>query len=221
MVGLAKKTRKLVLTGALGVTAMLVVASCEAPTGVLPGGPGGLDSVLGEGVGGPGAAETTASLDIGKPSVDPLADVPAIPTRADAPVSEAGPLDEENTTADATGRLGPVTDVTAEVFGRHGGNPEADTMAELADLVVDLRDGDGATQALIGGVEFVPGRAGSEGAATMRVVVDRLGVPDDSVLGEQLVVHARSTPDGEAVELVAVERRVICRFGATPAGRCL
>lgn len=207
MVGMAKRLGSFGAVASLSVGAVIFVAGCDDGAGLIRGGSDGIGSRT------EGAKSADATEDQAEGAVDQLEGVPAIPTRV------AG----ETVTQPPVGVLGQPEDVLAAVVGQLGGTPEATTMERLAKLVADLRDGDGATDVVIGSVtvESDDGAAATDPGQLMSVIVDRLGMADDSMLGEQLIVHGRAATDHDGVELIAVERRVLCRFGVTNDGLCL
>lgn len=110
--------------------------------------------------------------------------------------------------------LGPVTDITAELYPGPADRPSAETMLELGEAVASPRAGQDEPQPRI--VVVAAPSVGDVGEVTLDVV----GYPDDSVLGERLHVFAEPDPGGESFTLRSVESTTLCRRGVSD-GRCV
>jgi uncharacterized protein YraI len=109
--------------------------------------------------------------------------------------------------------LGATRDATSELVGT-GTPPQASSMEELARQVGDpliADDTEGTAEAVI--VD------GPHQGDLAEIVVDVVGLPDDSVLGERL--HLFAIRDGSAFILRTIEATTLCRRGVTAEGLCV
>ena len=110
------------------------------------------------------------------------------------------------------GAFGSTGDVTSDVIARADGvRPEADTMDELAALVVSLRPGG----------ESVVVAPASPGTPIGDITVDVFEPGDDAIRGERLVVFGQRLDDDSPFSLYSVESTSICWRAADAAGLCV
>jgi hypothetical protein len=108
--------------------------------------------------------------------------------------------------------VGAVEDLTARVVTDHGGTPSAPSMARLAQIVADSLAGDGSAAA-------VTVAAGPDPGDLTEIVVDSLGLEDDSVLGHRLRVFA--VAESGTFTLRTVEATPLCGRGVDGDGLCV
>jgi hypothetical protein len=109
--------------------------------------------------------------------------------------------------------LGPTDDVTSQVVAAVGGLPSAETLVELATDVATVRASvDPASRIVISDGPSV----GDLGEVT----VDVVGLGDDSLFAERLVVFATPDESGEGFTVKAIEGTWFCGRGPALDGEC-
>ncbi len=112
------------------------------------------------------------------------------------------------------GQPATVNDITTELYPEVADRPTAETMLELGRQVAEQRAGEGEPEPTITVVD------GPSVGDLGEIVVDVMGYPDDSVLGERLHVFAEPDPGGESFTVRTVESTTMCRRGVTD-GLCV
>lgn len=111
-------------------------------------------------------------------------------------------------------QLGQVNDLTSALFPTPADRPSAETMLELAEAVAGLR----ASEEPASRVVVVDGpTVGDLGEVT----VDVVGLGDDALGGERLVVFGQPGPSGEDFTVRTVEATLLCSRGVTADGLCV
>lgn len=103
--------------------------------------------------------------------------------------------------------IGGVDDATSQIVAELGENPEAETMADLGQLVAEEYPRDEQVEAKI--TMTVAPSVGDLGEVTFDVI----GLADDSVVGVRLHVFGQPTEGGEGFALRSVERTTLCGRG--------
>ncbi len=104
--------------------------------------------------------------------------------------------------------IGGVDDATSQIVAELDGQiPEAETMADLGQLVADAYPRDEQVEAKI--TMTVAPTVGDLGEVTFDVI----GLADDSVVGVRLHVFGQPTEGGEGFTLRSVERTTLCGRG--------
>lgn len=110
--------------------------------------------------------------------------------------------------------LGPVADITAELYPEPADRPTAETLLDLGKPVAAERAGADEPGPRI--VVVAAPTVGDLG----EIVLDVVGYPDDAVLGERLHVFAEPDPGGDGFTVRSVESTTLCRRGVSD-GRCV
>ena len=108
--------------------------------------------------------------------------------------------------------LGGTDDITSQVVSQLGERPTAETMLDLATIVAGARASNDPPSQVVTVVAPTVGDLGE-------VTVDVVGLGDDAVRGERLVVFATPDEGGESFTLRTVERTLLCGRGASD-GSC-
>lgn len=104
--------------------------------------------------------------------------------------------------------LGATDDITAQLLEQAGERPSAATLVELAEAVAALRASDDS-------LSRVTISAGPDVGDLGEVTVDVVGLGDDSVFAERLVVFATEDDSGDGFTLRTVEATTFCARGVS------